>query len=337
MSLGFLLVLLLGAAAIFVYKKTYKKKVAPVKTTADFKMGTDYGFGPRFPPEWNALAAKANTVSAKNGNVDSYMALGYMHERGVHFKQDYEEAVKWYRLAADAGHATATLALSTCYMEGYGVPRDENESMRLLAKAANLGEPTAQSYLGSAYEVGFKSISEDKRESLNWYMKAAQKGNALAQMKVGDAYMEGDLLHRDEGKAIEYLGKAAEQNRIEAIRRLGLIYDRGMLGIEPNELLAFEWYMKGALLGDAECEYSVAFDYLQGKGVANDDKQAAEWFIKASDKGLAKAASAIGAMFLGGRYFEGDVAVAKSWLNKAALQGDEFAVTKLRELDGVGT
>lgn len=333
MSIELFLVLLIGIGIIYFYKKHYKKKEEPIKTTPDFKMGTDYAFGLGFP-QMDKLAAEVFTKVAKAGDVDAYAALGNMYSRGVHFKKDYEEAIKWYRLAADAGHATATYELSCCYMEGYGVPIDMKESISLLVKAAQLGEPTAQSLLGTIYELGEYGFNKDATESLSWYMKAAQQGNLLAEMKVGDAYIEGKLIHPDQAKGIEYITKAAEKNYIQAILRLGLYYDQGLQNFLPNPELSFEWYMKGALLGDTACEYSVGFDYLTGKGVEKDDKEAAIWIVKAADKGHANAEYTVGVMLLRGIHFGVDVEEAKVWFNKAASQGLEQASEELRKLEG---
>lgn len=331
MSIEFVLLLLAFAAAIFWYKRKRKKKEEAIKTTADFKMGTDYAFGRGFPGI-DALAAEAFTMTAKNGDVDSYAALGNMYSRGIHFKRDYEEAIKWYRLAANAGHATATYELCCCYMEGLGIPKDDKEAIRLLVKAAEMGEPSAQSVLGTVIELGKYGFDVDIRESLNWYMKAAQKGNALAQLKVGDAYIEGDLLQRDEDKGIEYLTKAAEQNEIHAIHRLGLYYDQGLGEIKPNKELSFKWYMKGALLEDIRSEFRVGFCYLVGSGVEKNEKEAAKWLFKAGDKGHADAAYTVGTMLLREMAIGEDVEVAKVWFNKAASQGHAAAIEELRKL-----
>ena len=38
--------------------------------------------------------------------------------------QNYAEALKWYRLAADQGHASAQYNLGIMYANGQGVPQD---------------------------------------------------------------------------------------------------------------------------------------------------------------------------------------------------------------------
>ena len=50
--------------------------------------------------------------------------------------QDYVEALKWYRKAADQGYAPAHAALGTMYYAGKGVPQDYVEAHKWLNLAA---------------------------------------------------------------------------------------------------------------------------------------------------------------------------------------------------------
>ena len=47
-----------------------------------------------------------------------------MHDNGQGFLQDYAEAVKWYRLAADQGNASAQRNLGIMYEYGRGLPQN---------------------------------------------------------------------------------------------------------------------------------------------------------------------------------------------------------------------
>lgn len=333
MSTEFLIVLFIVGAIIVTYRAHSRKKNAPVKKPTEFKIGTDYAFGLGFP-EMDALAAEVFTKVAKEGDVNAYAALGNMYSRGIHFKKDFEEAVKWYKLAADAGHPTALYELSIFYIEGYGVPKDEKKSIELLSKAAELGEPSAQSVLGSVYSLGACGQKADAAKGLHWYMKAAQMGNALAQLKVGDAYLDGELIHRDYEKALEYFTKAANQNEISAIQRLGTILDVGAEEIQPDKAASFQWYMKGASLEDAECQYGVGMAYLTGKGVEQNHEQAAGWFTKAADNGLSNAQYALGIMLLRGIFFDADPNAAKLWFEMAAAQEHQGAAEELVKIAG---
>ena len=54
--------------------------------------------------------------------------LGIMYAKGQGVPQDYAEAVKWYRLAADQGIPTAQNNLGFMYAKGEGVPQDYSEA-----------------------------------------------------------------------------------------------------------------------------------------------------------------------------------------------------------------
>ena len=47
-----------------------------------------------------------------------------MYDNGRGVTQDYNEAVKWYRKAAEQGNARAQRALGIMYRYGYGVAKD---------------------------------------------------------------------------------------------------------------------------------------------------------------------------------------------------------------------
>jgi TPR repeat protein len=94
--------------------------------------------------------------------------------------QDYTEAVRWYRKAADQGYAEAQSDLGYMYSEGKGVPQDYTEAVGWDRKAADQGYARAQSALGYAYSEG-KGVPQDYAQSAPWYRKAAKQGDEYAQ------------------------------------------------------------------------------------------------------------------------------------------------------------
>jgi TPR repeat protein len=68
--------------------------------------------------------------------------------------QDYKEAAKWYRMAAEQGHAWAQYNLGGMYLRGQGVPQDYKEAAKWWRKAAEQGDAGAQCNLGVMYEKG---------------------------------------------------------------------------------------------------------------------------------------------------------------------------------------
>jgi TPR repeat protein len=81
---------------------------------------------------------------AKQGTPEAQFKLGFMYSHGQGVPQDYQEAVKWYRLAADQGDSDAKNNLGLMYSDGRGVPQDYNEAIKWYRLAADRGDPDAQ-------------------------------------------------------------------------------------------------------------------------------------------------------------------------------------------------
>ena len=89
-----------------------------------------------------------------------------MHFNGEGVPHDDEQAVAWFRKAADQGHAFAQLNLGRMYA------------------SASRGN------LGTAYYVG-EGAAKDDVQAEAWYRKAAEQGNAEAQRALGRMYEDG--------------------------------------------------------------------------------------------------------------------------------------------------
>lgn len=85
--------------------------------------------------------------------------------------QNYERAVYYYRLAAEAGYANAQNNLGLCYEKGYGVEKDENLALSWYLKSAENGNVAAIRNVGACYEQQncFSTAEE-------WYNKAKESG-----------------------------------------------------------------------------------------------------------------------------------------------------------------
>jgi uncharacterized protein len=59
-----------------------------------------------------------------------------MYDMALGVPQDYAEAAKWYRLAAEQGSASAQNTLGTMYHGGIGVSQDYAEAVKSYRLAA---------------------------------------------------------------------------------------------------------------------------------------------------------------------------------------------------------
>jgi TPR repeat protein len=77
---------------------------------------------------------------ALQGDVDAQSSLGFMYRNGEFgVVQDYAEAARWYRLAADQGLSDAQYDLGLMYGDGEGVEQDDVRAHMWANIAASLG------------------------------------------------------------------------------------------------------------------------------------------------------------------------------------------------------
>ena len=80
--------------------------------------------------------------------------------------------------------------LGDAYYYGTGVEQDYAEAIRLWRLAAEQGNAFAQYNLGDAYHYG-EGVEQDYAEAVKWYRLAAEQGDEDAQLFLGDAYYYG--------------------------------------------------------------------------------------------------------------------------------------------------
>ena len=115
---------------------------------------------------WRADFA-ATKKDAESGDAEAQNNLGVMYNKGLGVSEDYAEAVKWYRLAADQGYADAQCNLGVMYDNGQGVPQDYAEAVKWYRLAADQGDAGAQSNLGVMYSDG-QGVPQDDEDAERW-------------------------------------------------------------------------------------------------------------------------------------------------------------------------
>ena len=251
-----------------------------------YNLGIGYYYGDGVPQNY-AEAVKCFRKAAEKGNANAQFYLGVCFDNGKGVPQDYSEAVKWYRKAAEQGDADAQCNLGVCYENGDGVPLDYSEAVKWYRKAAEQGNANAQYNLGVCYANG-KGVPQNYSEAAKWYRKAAEQGNANAQNNLGVCYENGNGVRQDYSEAVKWYRKAAEQGNANAQYNLGVCYENGN-GVPQDYSEAVKWYKKAAEQGDADAQYKLGVCYEGGFGVPQNYSKAAKWYRKAAEQGHADA------------------------------------------------
>lgn len=108
---------------------------------------------------------------AAQGNADAQVLLGLIYDSGLGIPQDYSEAAKWYRKAADLKSVHAYYMLAVMYGLGHGVPQDYTASVAWLRQGAERADPRSQALLGLMYEFG-RGVPLDYVQAYKWYSLA---------------------------------------------------------------------------------------------------------------------------------------------------------------------
>ena len=96
------------------------------------------------------------------------------------------------------------------YANGQGVAQDYAEALKWYRKAADQGNAKAQNNLGERFRNG-QGVAQDYAEAMQWYRKAADQGAAVAQFNIGEMYMYGQGVARDYVRAYTLFNLAAER------------------------------------------------------------------------------------------------------------------------------
>ncbi len=192
---------------------------------------------------------------AENGNMEAQTLMGELYKErslrdGISPRPDDNEAMRWFKKAADSGYAPASYYLGNIYETKRG---GYEEAFKWYLTAAEKGHIRSQNEIGKMYHYG-RSIQKDDNEAFKWYLKAAQAGDPEAQESVGSCYYYGRGVDKDHKIALEWYLKAAEglshqrtDNYIgvTAYFKIGEIYYAGQ--VVPKDLdEAMKWYRKAA-------------------------------------------------------------------------------------------
>ncbi len=116
--------------------------------------------------------------------------LGGLYDQGYGdtLQPDAEQAVHWYKRAAQYDHIKSMYNLGHIYDTGYGsVPSDIDRAIRCYERAAEGGHTTAMYHLGLLYD------NEDQiDQAIHWYEQASKLGGSIvSRFNLGLTYYNG--------------------------------------------------------------------------------------------------------------------------------------------------
>lgn len=87
-----------------------------------------------------------------------------------------------------------------------------------------------------------QSRSSVSDHDLRQLTRKAEQGDVTAQFNLGRIYYKGQGIKRNYPEALKWFKKAAQQAHGMSQYHLGLMYDKGHIGVPRNNVDAYIWY-----------------------------------------------------------------------------------------------
>ncbi len=283
----------------------YRKAALAGDAQARHALAKFYLFGRGGPVDqpaalgWMQGAADAGLAAAQND-------LGAMLRNGLGTQPNPSAAKPWFEKADAQGDGAAAANLSRYAAHGDGEPVDLGKAFRLARRGAERGD-AAGALIAAGMAWRGEGTRIDRAQAMQWFRLAADHGDVEAARWVGHQYLTGtDGVPRDEQAGLRYLSQAAgagdqaagvlvgfylsehhmsfagrtgpqwltdlaSRNVPAAYSALGSVYWR------TQPAIAFDWFGRGAKLGDAASQAMLCTMYLDGNGTPRNPVEAARW------------------------------------------------------------
>lgn len=178
--------------------------------------------------EWLPLAEK--------GDAQSQYSIGFMHNEGLGVEKNVQKALDWYVKSANQGFVDAQYSAGRIYLFSLQQYEDAFKYFKL---AAENNEHRAQFFLGMMYYRG-DGISKDLKKSAHWYLQSAQRGNINAQFFIGQMYELGEGVLQNDKYSLKWFKLAAKNGQQDAQYKLAVIYYQGRV-VPQNVITSYMW------------------------------------------------------------------------------------------------
>lgn len=118
-------------------------------------------------------------------NTSAQVRIGYMYSNGQGVSQDYAEAFRWYRRAAEQGDVWGQNNLGSMYAGGEGVTKDYAEAAKWFKKSADQGCAIGCANWGWSLYYGH-GVAQDRKAAYHWLKKAADAGRDWAKKFIAE-------------------------------------------------------------------------------------------------------------------------------------------------------
>ncbi len=258
-------------------------------------------------------AARYYRIVADKGDAEGQFGLGRCYSE----KCDYENAIYWYRKAAEQGHGRALNSLGMAYYSGEGVEQNAAKALNYLLRAEENYAPDLYCNL-----MEHKAIVLQK---LDRHLEAYQIARVFSVDGMGCKECHAVNGYDSSLKRCPFFQKIMAE-----------CFEKGE-GVKENSAKSAEYYKKAADMGMSIPQIKIAECYYKGKGVVKDREEAFRYYHLAAEQGHPFAQYSVGFLYANGQGVERNTEKAKEWLTKAVENGNESAKIELERINNTAS
>lgn len=176
----------------------------------------------------------------QRGHADATNNLADMYLHGEYVEKDEQRAFQLFLVAAKMGVHEAMFTLGVLCEKGLGIVESPEQALFWYKRAAQQQDLLALYHLGSIYYEGLLQQQRNISKALFWYEQAAQLGHIDAQYNLGYIFhnQEDGALHYEKGRY--WYEQAASLGDALSCARLATIYEQG-IGVQKSKQQAIYW------------------------------------------------------------------------------------------------
>lgn len=182
---------------------------------------------------------------ADSGDVDSMVEVAnyvLWDDMTVPVEEDlFERAIAYLKKAIEAENTAAMISYGAVFYNGRGVKQDFNQAVHWYKEAADRGDSWAVNNMGYMYYYGRGDLEIDMELAYQYFSKAALLGVPNAYYKCGDMFYYGKYVAKDPFTAFRLYTDCYDMVKFDqpldcypdVCRRLGTCYHKG-IGTEKD-------------------------------------------------------------------------------------------------------
>ena len=218
-----------------------------------------------------------------------------------------------------------------------GVVAERSQKFDLAAKcyamAAMLGQTEAMCNLGNMLENGI-GIESNYTAAFLLFRRAASLNHPRGYYRMSRMFEMGMGVRKNKKKALEALinGSKYETDSFQGCTDTLAYYYLNGLMVKEDEQKALELYLKASRNGCKTAAYNVGYIYLYSKDKKiRNGKKGVEYMLKAAEGGYPDAYAMLASLYKDGYIVKKDIEIYNYWLKKGVMSDSPKAILMLAE------